>query len=92
MGKRSAEEGLQVRGIDEATSHQGGDGGSRELSGAVGPMVPGGPEGGRTQGRVVRVTGRGGVTGTVAGGGARGSTHLIGAGWRKCSYPFSQNP
>ncbi|ROL55548.1 hypothetical protein DPX16_7488 [Anabarilius grahami] len=56
------------------TSDQGGAGEMRESSGAVRAMVPGGAEG---------LTGRGGVMGLEAGGGARASSWLGGDGdWK----------
>lgn len=61
------------RGSGRVMSDQGRAGGTREPGVAVRTMASGVDKGGRSQGRADRSTGRGGVMGSVAGGGARGS-------------------
>lgn len=46
-----------------------------EPEGPNGPMVPGGAEGGRSQGKGIWTTGQGRVTGSVSRGGAKRYKH-----------------
>lgn len=68
------EEGLEVHGVGRVTTVQGVAGGMREPGEAMRTTVPGGVEGGRSQGAADWPKGQGEGTGSGAGDGARGSS------------------
>lgn len=62
------EEGRSAADRSRATTDQGGTGGTREPGEAARQRVSGGAEGGRSQGRAIRSTGRDGAKLSEAGG------------------------